>query len=209
MEIGQVKIGAKIVSIDGRRIGLAESDLHLWDNFSKLAALTIISGYLKSDHISVNASFARKIDIKSLSLFLSYTLNHHIAPKKFNTRVTLAAPAKSGKPDVAGERRLSRVNAILSFSGGLDSTAGLLYARDKGREVLPLWVDFGQRNRRAERESVLHTAKRLKINPILIVKIAFFYAIIYKEINSYEKSPYQNQKVFQNFRPRRNHRRRR
>lgn|GEM_PF-2432302 len=168
MEIGRIKRNEEEIVISHRHIGLSSSTKHLWDNFSKLVVLTIISGYLKSDHITVNDLFAKQINLRRLGFFLSYTLNHHIAPKKFRTRVALATMKAKDKKTAVSDMRLSETRAVLAFSGGLDSTAGLLYALDKKQIILPLWVNFGQRNFRAERTSVLKILKKLKLEPFVV-----------------------------------------
>lgn len=168
MEIGRIKRNGEEIVISHRHIGLPLSTKHLWDNFSKLAVLTIISGYLKSDLIAVNDLFSKQISLRRLGGFLAYTLNHHISPKKFSTRVTLTTTKAKDKKTAVSDIRLSKASAILAFSGGLDSTAGLLYALDKKQTILPLWVNFGQRNSQAEGVSVLKILKKLKLKPFVV-----------------------------------------
>ena len=59
-------------------------------------------------------------------------------------------------------------DSILSFSGGIDSTAGLLYSLSKKQKVLPVWINFGQKNNDAEHKSAFRILKRLKIKPVVI-----------------------------------------
>lgn len=166
MEIGKIKKNDGDMLVNSSTLGFTSVFL---DNFTKLAILTILTGYNKSNDISINDSFSKKIDINRLSTFLSYIINHRIAPMKFNIKVKqlkgIAPVIKSLDYNTA---TLKNVGAVLNFSGGLDSTAGLLYALDKKIEVLPLWVDFGQRNNAAEHQAVKKIANKLKIKPLIL-----------------------------------------
>lgn len=137
----------------------------LLNNYVKLAILSILAGYEKCDYIYVNDRFDRKVKIKSLENFISYTLNHDVAPKKFNIKINY-------NKDFTGTKKFSPLNeydSILNFSGGIDSTAGLLYALSKKQKVLPVWICFGQKNQDAERKSVFKILKKLKIKPAIIM----------------------------------------
>ena len=54
------------------------------------------------------------------------------------------------------------IKAIILHSGGLDSTVCLLLALEKGREVISLGIDYGQRSR-AELEYALKLCKRFDV----------------------------------------------
>lgn len=178
-EIKIGKIGEKInqrridyQEIDSELINLVNTDL--LDAFTKVAILTVLAGYKKCDYIFVDDKF-NKIDLKKLSRYLSYVLNHkELAPRKYNLKI-------KDQKDFITKNNYSTSNnydGILSFSGGIDSTAGLLRSFDKGQHVQPLWISFGQRNDKAELDAVKEVLHKFKINP-LIVKID-----IHKEILS-------------------------
>lgn len=91
IKIGKIgeKKGQKIdyQEIDSNLINLKNDDL--LDAFTKVAILTILAGYKKCDYIFVDDEFNKNIDLKKLSRYLSYVLNHkELAPRKFNLKVT-------------------------------------------------------------------------------------------------------------------------
>jgi 7-cyano-7-deazaguanine synthase in queuosine biosynthesis len=166
MKIGNIKKTQGDILIDSKSLGFNSVFL---DNFTKLAILTVLAGYNKSNGILLNDIFSKKINVNKLNSFLSYIINHRIAPMKFNIRLKQlkAAPELIKNSDYNTDT-LKNVGAVLNFSGGLDSTAGLLYAFDKNIEVLPLWLDFGQRNNSAEHQAVNKIAGKLKIKPLIL-----------------------------------------
>lgn len=167
MEIGKIKKGKEYISVTNSLIKF--NNLFL-DNFTKLAVLAIFAGYNKSNNIIINSRFSKKINLKKLNSFISYILNHEVAPIKFQVKIK---QNQAISRDIGDKRKLDNnnfksINAVLSFSGGLDSTAGLLYALDKKIKVLPLWIDFGQRNNLAEYKVVKKISRRLKIQPFVL-----------------------------------------
>lgn len=166
MEIGKIKEKNKYLAITDSRI---KFDGLFLDNFTKLAILTILAGYHKSDNIIINDYFSKKVKIRNLNSFISYILNHKIAPKKFRMMIKQNTTALQSFQSRTGfNSKFKKVETVLNFSGGLDSTAGLLYALDKGEKVLPLWIDFGQRNNLAEYKSIKKISHRLKIKPLIL-----------------------------------------
>jgi len=164
MEIGKIKSGNTYSTITGSFINFNRLFL---DNFTKLAILTILAGYKKSDKIIINDKFSPKVNLKKLNYFISYILNHQIAPKKFRINITLDKTKKIENKNKLSRQDFKSLSAVLSFSGGLDSTAGLLYALDKRIKVLPIWIDFGQRNNLAEHKAAQKILRRLKIKPLV------------------------------------------
>src|SRR5680860_569435 len=167
MEIGKIKINNKYQSINDDIILF---DNLFLDNFSKLSVLTILSGYGQSNNIILNDKFSAALNIKKLNSFVSYILNHRIAPTKFNIKIRQAEKKEPATKDIADYTYLKKVGAVLSFSGGLDSTAGMLYALEHKINVLPLWIDFGQRNNTAERQAAEKVCRKIDIK-LLILKI--------------------------------------
>lgn len=156
------KNNEKKIEVDTDLIKLGRS--FILDNFTKLSILAILAGYKGYDYIYVNDNLGEKIKLDRLGSFISYTLNHDIAPKKFKINIK----HNEDYIKVISSKIDNDFDSILNFSGGIDSTAGLLYAMDKGYKVAPIWIDFGQRNNRAEYIAVNRVLKKLNIKPIII-----------------------------------------
>lgn len=137
---------------------------YLVNDFVKLAVLSVLAGYKKSDYIYVD-DWLENVDLRKLGSFISYILNHDIAPRRYDIKINDNKGAVKKK-----EIKLNNYDSILCFSGGLDSTAGLLYALSKKQNVLPMWVDFGQRNNIPEYEAAKKVLSKIKI-PFVKVKI--------------------------------------
>lgn len=59
------------------------------DTLTKTAILTTLAGYKQCDYIYVFDKFNRNINLRKLSRYLSYILNHkEFAPRKYNIKVT-------------------------------------------------------------------------------------------------------------------------
>lgn len=129
----------------------------LLDNYTKLAILTTLAAYKKTEYVYVDDMFNKKINLKFLGNFMSYVINHPIAPKKFNFNIQKNINIKH-KNNI---KQNFKCDVVLNFSGGIDSTAGLLYCLDKGLNVLPLRIDFGQKNINAETKASNHILKKL------------------------------------------------
>lgn len=166
IKIGKIgdKVGQRIdyQEINSRLINLVNVDL--LDAFTKVAILTVLAGYKKCDYISVDDKF-NKIDLKKLSRYLSYVLNHkELAPRKYNLKI-------KDQKDFITKNNYSKSNdydGILSFSGGIDSTAGLLNAINKRQHIKPLWISFGQRNDKAELSAVKSILTKLGMEPLVV-----------------------------------------
>jgi len=87
------------------------------------------------------------------------------APRKFGLNINF-----DGYGKVKQTRASNNYDLFLSYSGGADSTAGLLYALDCGLKVKPIYVAFGQKNEKQEIITIKKILGKLKIEP-LIVKI--------------------------------------
>lgn len=129
------------------------------DAFVKLGILLMIAGYRKTEHIHVSGVFGERVDVGRLGSFMSYVINHPIAPRHFDIRITYDSVARIN-PVV---NRPQRSSLVLCYSGGIDSTAGLLYALEHGMKPLPVWIDFGQRNRDAEARRVSRIPAKLGV----------------------------------------------
>jgi len=168
-EIKIGKIGRKISQrisyqeINSNLISLINTNL--LDAFTKVAILTVLAGYKQCDYVFVDDKFNDYIDLKKLSRYLSYILNHkEFAPRKYNLKLTDI----KNFIDKNSNYKQNEYDSILSFSGGIDSTAGLLYSLDKGQNVQPLWISFGQRNDKAELNAVKRVLDRFKIDPFVV-----------------------------------------
>ncbi|MFA5051876.1 MAG: 7-cyano-7-deazaguanine synthase [Patescibacteria group bacterium] len=129
------------------------------DAFVKLGILLMIAGYRKTEQVHVAGQFSARVNIGRLGRFMSYVINHPIAPRHFNIQITQESATPVGPAAVVPRS----TPLVLCYSGGVDSTAGLLYALEHGMNVLPMWIDFGQRNRDAEAKRVARIPAKLGV----------------------------------------------
>ncbi len=155
-KIGSI-IGKETVELDTNNVPV--SDPSLLDNFTKLAVLTVLAAYRKENIIKVADEFSPNIDRKKLGRFMSYVVNHPIAPMVYDLKIQQSATAESiNMPYEPNDHEV-----VLNFSGGIDSTAGLLYNLDSSQNVLPLVVSFGQKNQAEELASIERIRRKLAI----------------------------------------------
>lgn len=158
------KLGFDSTRITARDIKLQES----WalNPITRSALLTIFAGYDQTDYLQVADRFPRGFNRTKFARFLTYTLNHpHFSPRRYSLHLNQYQKAAPVTPLPTG---LLKPNTVSVFSGGLDSTAGLLFALDQGLSPLPLWVMFGQRNEQAEHRSVRKVASKLRLELLSI-----------------------------------------
>lgn len=70
-------------------------------------------------------------------------------------------------------------NVVVLASGGIDSTACLVYYRKNGYSPTALWVDYGQVSKKPELKAIKEITKSLDI-PLKIIKIDGIKNIIHK-----------------------------
>lgn len=153
--IGEVSVTSDDLSI---------SDNWLIDDLSKMSILSVIAGYLKKNDITISGKLRplESVDINSL---VSYILNNRkFAPMDYKVRI-------DGIKDeqwTEDSKRTGKMDSetIISFSGGIDSTAAVLYYLDRGRRVIPFFVDFGQKNIEEEKQQVGDVLSRLGLDHI-------------------------------------------
>lgn len=134
------------------------------DSSVRLAILTVLAGYLEQNKIVINGN--KIIEKTYLDRFLSYVLNDkRAAPKTFKLNIEFDGFKLHHDLKIQNDYDL-----LLSFSGGIDSTAGLLLALDKKLKVQPVLICFGQKNEKKEIFSAKRILKKLGIKP-LVVKI--------------------------------------
>lgn len=144
-------------------IGLnCNRDIEL-DSATKLALLLTLCGYKESDRIKVQG--CRIYNSKTLNSFCSYLLNDKRAsPRNFDLKILFNKP-------VASENKIStnqKYYSYVAFSGGIDSTAGLLLALDRKENPQPVWIGFGQKNEKDELKVVENLCKKLGLDLIKI-----------------------------------------
>jgi len=137
----------------------------------KTAILSVLAGYKEKDNITVfdNIDLRKLIDIKE---FINLNLNFkNKAPRQYDINITYKkiAREKNKNRDIINNK-LNYYNSILLLSGGIDSVGGLLYCLSKNEKILPIWIDFGQKNRNSEKKVIKLIEKKLNI-PILIIYI--------------------------------------
>jgi 7-cyano-7-deazaguanine synthase in queuosine biosynthesis len=156
------KIGNK--QIDSSDLGIEGINPNTIGVFVRVALLTTLAGYLEKDNVVVNGK--KFFSKQALNSFLSYVLNDkRAAPKTFELNFEF-----NGDSDTAVATENNDYDCVISFSGGVDSTASALYALDKGIKVLAVWIGFGQKNEADELRVVKKLCKELEIK-LLIVKI--------------------------------------
>ncbi len=150
------------VPIKTKDLGVEGSEYFRYDPIVNTALLLTLTGYLQQDGVVVNGS--EYYPLGELKLFLNYMLNdERAAPRKFDLRVDFSNLDQI--PDHAME---NDHECIVSFSGGIDSTAGILYAIDQGYKVKPVWIGFGQKNEADELAVVQNICGILDLEPTII-----------------------------------------
>lgn len=172
-------VGKEIISTDKLKI-VSNFGVFKLNSVVKTALLTVLAGYKEKDEIVVfdKDDLNCLIDIDN---FVNLNLNFQgKTPKLFNVDVTykdISSKLMFRKQyqniflaDDLLTAKLTQYNNILLLSGGIDSLGGLLYLLSKNEQVLPFWVDFGQKNRISEKKVINLVQHKLNI-PILIVKV--------------------------------------
>ena len=163
MNIGKIsKKNSQIITTDDVII----KPSNIVDNYTKLSILVALAAYKKTNSIFLDDKF-NKINLKFLGKFMSYVVNHPNSPKKFEFKIE----QNTNKRLNNDKKDNILYDVILSFSGGIDSTAGLLYCLDNKLNVLPLWVNFGQKNKKAEEKSLNFVLEKLKIKSFLKTEV--------------------------------------
>ncbi len=143
------------------------------NSIAKTAILTVLAGYWEKEKITVldNINLKKIINIDN---FVNLNLNFKgKAPRYFNANITyqkLPNVTKKHTSILTDKNSFVGYDNILLLSGGIDSVAGLLYLLSRNRKVLPLWIDFGQKNRVSEKKTINLIKRKLNIW-VLIIKI--------------------------------------
>ena len=115
-----------------------------------------------------------KTKLINIKQFAELNLNFEKAsPRHFDLSINYTQRIKQRtvktKP-ILRNINLDNYDSLLLLSGGIDSVGGLLRCRSNGVNVLPMWVDFGQKNQISERKIIQKIEKKLGI-PILKIRI--------------------------------------
>ncbi len=156
-KIGNEDISFNMINIRSENIKIN------YDFFVKLSILTTLAGYLKENLVLLNEKEFKKI---KLERFLSYVLNNKdFAPINFNLDINFTNSQMSIPKKIE-----HNYDCVILFSGGFDSTAAFLKARDNGLKPLLLWIGFGQKNEKAEYKMVKQISKKIKY-PLSIIRL--------------------------------------
>lgn len=158
-----VKIGyIQKKEIDNGNLKISGTNYFELNPIVKSSLLVTLAGYLEKDKITV---FGKKYyDSKKLSRFFSYILNDkRVAPKIFKISIKF-----TNELEKLTSLPKNNYDYIVSFSGGIDSTAGILYALDKGFDIKPVWIGFGQKNEDKELRVIKKICNQLKLKPLII-----------------------------------------
>ncbi len=131
----------------------------LWDDQVKWASLLTLAGYKESNEISLNGG--NIFNPKELDEFGSFILNDsRAAPMNFTLKTKYLVKHNLHKKTLSPSQTY---DSVLSFSGGIDSTAGLLLELEKNIKTLPVWVGFGQKNESDELKVINHISSKIGI----------------------------------------------
>ncbi len=136
---------------------------------AKVSLLNLLAGYYSKELITVEGEDLNKyIDVDN---FASLNLNIiNAGPMNFNVHVVFS---KNNAYRLGG-KTLKKTDidfdTILLASGGIDSASGLFYCLDHNIKVLPVWIDFGQKNRVNEKKSVSSLCRKLDI-PLVVIRV--------------------------------------
>jgi 7-cyano-7-deazaguanine synthase len=138
------------------------------NSVAKAAILNLLAGYKDSENVTVLGEDLNKY-IKDYNHFASVNMNIiNAGPHMFNMNIVFL-DQKNIKYQ-SSKNILEKFDTILMLSGGIDSVSGLFYALDKGWKVLPLWINFGQKNKVNEDKTVRLIEKTFNI-PVMRIKI--------------------------------------
>ncbi len=139
---------------------ISENNLDIqWDDQTKWAVLLTLAGYKESNFIHVNGN--NFFDKSSLDEFGSFILNDtRAAPRHFDIKTSFKDINYSKIPNNLNN---DKFDSLLSFSGGIDSTAGLLLELARNKKPLPLWIGFGQKNENDEMKIIANISSKLGI----------------------------------------------
>jgi 7-cyano-7-deazaguanine synthase in queuosine biosynthesis len=168
------KINDNFGSIENKTI--STDDIAISTNFKaqglnsiiRTAVMNLYAGYKIKEKITVYGDNLGKII--NINEFASLNLNIiNAGPKIFKMRVNYK-PILKFNNNKAIDNDISNYDTILLMSGGIDSASGLFYCLDKKYKVLPVWIDFGQKNLTNEKKSMQNLQKTLNL-PVAIIKI--------------------------------------
>jgi len=128
------------------------------DKVTKLSILAVLSGYKKAESISLNEPLSS--DPNEMSNFINFLLNHErFSPIKFKLKINYTPQKKFYDKTIKNK-------IIILASGGIDSTAAILYHLDKGIKPLLISLDFGQFNNKREGTLINRIARKLRLKHI-------------------------------------------
>lgn len=161
--IGKVSDGRNSKIYKASDISL--SDVSNLDTLTNLSVLTTLAAYDQAEIITVNGHVPKTINNSEVAKFLAYVVNHPMfAPKKYKFSIIYKDYDSSSSDDTSPQLSLpQKVGSIVTFSGGIDSTAGLLYMLENDLDVIPFTLYMGQKNEKYEKEIVSSLSKKLKI----------------------------------------------
>lgn len=150
------------IDIDSSALKIKGENFFDVNGIVRSSFLLTLAGYLEKDNVTIRTKpFYQK---QKLSRFFSYILNDkRVAPRLFKLTLTF----KNNEEHNSSLKRNS-YDCIVSFSGGIDSTAGILYALDKKMNVKPVWIGFGQKNEEEELKVIKKICKKLNLVPLII-----------------------------------------
>ncbi len=158
--IGEIIVKNERVKYTAEDISL--SNISYLDSITKLSLLTTLSAYKEAERMLVGERFEKLIDVSALEAFLSYVVNHPVfAPKRFNFDIAFGKNKKIENNRIK-DKLDPESSSVLAFSGGIDSTAGLLYTLDHQINAMPFSLYMGQKNEKYEVIIIKNLLNKLK-----------------------------------------------
>lgn len=155
----------KLITDRGINLNCAE-DKYL-NSLTKIAILTTLGAYKLLPILTIDTKFSKQVKVTQLSNFLSYIVNHPVfAPMKYDYKIVQGNNKNSATE--SNQTQAIEENSFITFSGGIDSTAGLLYLLEKGKSVLPITIFIGQHNEQAELSVIKKIKHKININPLIL-----------------------------------------
>lgn len=133
-----------------------------------IAILAVFAGYrLKGDmRVAVPLS-ATQPETATLSAFLTFLLRY---PPEVNVPEVLVRWSAANLTHGAGSTMMSGDSPLVLASGGVDSTAALLWCLSTGQRPTALWVNYGQPYATHESMAITAICERLKV-PLIQMRV--------------------------------------
>lgn len=145
-----------VVSIESNIKGKKEK----WEISTPLitSVLELIRATYEDDDVVEIVNPTECSDLKKVSEFFEYILKYPVGVK-----IPKVIVKRNDKKENLNTLHEHLDSDIVCFSGGIDSTAALLYQIEKNKKSIALWCDYGQPYNEPERKAVREICEKLSI----------------------------------------------